>query len=120
MQMKGTLSLSTHALVAAILLYKAKHRHLLYCSTLIPFLKKLGKFSSIPLKVSSYDPQLILGEIFCPLSFAPQILSFMFRNTLLPILLCQIKKILQICLLETFLENKKSKCLHFTQHIHTL
>lgn len=70
MQMKGTLSLSAHDLVAPILLHRTKHFHFLYCSTLIKFWKKLGKFSSVSFKVASYDTHKSYSRRF----FAPLVL----------------------------------------------
>lgn len=59
-------SLSTHVLVTPVLPCRIKCCYLLYCSMLKTFSKKLTKFSSVLLKVSSYDIHngYIQGDFF--------------------------------------------------------
>lgn len=105
-------------------LHKTKHPHLLYCSTLMQFWKKLGKSFSVPLKVSSYNihNSYNTGRFFAPLYFPPlyHSLHSCSETLIYQSHFARWRKALQIYLLETFLENKKSKCLHFIQQIHTL
>lgn len=104
-KMRGTLSLNTNILVVApILLHKTKHWHFLYFSTQYNFERNwvnslvfFWKFPAVIFATQRY--------FFCPLIFSSN--TFISVKKCSPISLWQIKT-LQICLLETFLENTQS------------